>query len=374
MKYFILAGDPSGDLHASNFVKELLHLDNTAEIDFVGGKHLQDVLHKEPIIPIEKTAFMGFADVLKNLPQILKNFKTVKKRLSENKYDVVILVDYPGFNLKMAKWCKEHGFKVYYYISPTVWAWKENRVHTIIKYVDKLFCIVPFEKDFYKKYNYEVEFIGNPLLDIINQDTKIESKDEFISQYNLPNKKFIAVLPGSRFDEINRFLPIMLSITKDFKDYHFLVAGVSRFSKEFYEKFKQENISFIYDNVYPILKYSEAGIIKSGTSTMEAALFNLPQMVCYKGGQLSYIIARMLVRNIKYICMVNLILDKPVVKEFIQNDFNYKNIKSELTNLLTDKNYRQQIQNDYALMVRQLGGAGASKRLAEKIFNSLKVN
>jgi len=372
MRYFIIAGDPSGDLHGSNFIRELLKLDTSAEIDYVGGKNIEKVLHKKPLIPLDRTAFMGFIDVLKNIRTILNNFKIVKNHLLKHRYDVVLLIDYPGFNLKMAKWCKEHNYKVYYYISPTVWAWKESRVHTIINYVDKLFCILPFEKDFYKKYNYEVEFVGHPLLDIINENTVSYSRNEFIQRYHLPDKKFIAILPGSRQQEIQAILPIMTSICSYFKDYHFLIAGISRFPKELYTPFLKENSSIIYDDTYAILRFSEAGIIKSGTSTMEAALFNVPQVVCYRGGQLSYLIARLLVRNIQYISMVNLIMGKEVVKELIQNDFNEKNLRKELDKLLNDTSYRNRILNDYQIMRETLGGAGASKKLAEKIYYSLK--
>lgn len=372
MKYFIIAGDPSGDLHSSNFVKELLKLDTNAVIDFVGGKNLSEAAGKPPVIPIERTAFMGFADVLKNIRTILQNFKIVKKHLSEHSYDVIILVDYPGFNLKMAKWCKQHKMKVYYYISPTVWAWKESRVNTIIKYVDKLFTILPFETDFYKKYNYNVEFVGHPLLDIINHNTVKISRKEFIEKYHLPDKKFIAILPGSRMQEVKAILPTMTKVSKYFKNYHFLIAGLSRLPQKLYTNYLNENTSLINDDTYSILHFSEAGIIKSGTSTMEAALFELPQVVCYKGGQLSYYIAKTLIKNIKYISMVNLIMQKEVVKELIQNDLNENNLKKELEKILYDKNNIIRIKQEYQEMKKKLGGNGASKKLAEKIYYSLK--
>jgi len=371
MKYFIIAGDPSGDLHASYFVKELLNLDNAATIDFVGGNYLSNVLKKNPLIPLERTAFMGFIDVVKNLKTILENFKIVKTHLLKNKYDVIILVDYPGFNLKMAKWCKENGMKVYYYISPTVWAWKESRVHTIIKYVDKLFTILPFETDFYKKYNYNVEFVGHPLLDEITPHLIKMTKSEFQKKYHLPDTKYIAILPGSREQEIKAILPKMVSVSKYFKDYTFIIAGLSRISKDLYQPYLSDNVYIIYDDTYSILHFSEAGLIKSGTSTMEAALFNLPQVVCYKGGHLSYWIARLLVRNIKYISMVNLIMQKEVVKELIQSDLNTQNLKRELEKILFNEEVRKRIKNDYAELKEKLGGAGASKRLAEKVYFSL---
>jgi len=372
MRYFVIAGDPSGDLHSANFIKELLLLDKAAEVDFIGGKKMSVVLNKEPLIPIERTAFMGFIDVLKNIKIILENFRIVKNHLLNSHYDVVILVDYPGFNLKMAKWCKQHGMKVYYYISPTVWAWKESRVHNILRYVDKLFTIIPFETEFYKKYNYEVEFVGHPLLDSINENTIAISREDFLRKYQLPDKKFIAVLPGSRLQELNAILPIMMSVCKHFPEYHFLIAGVSRFPKDIYEKYTCKNSSIIYDDTYSILYFSEAGLIKSGTSTMEAALLGLPQVVCYKGGQVSYWIARMLVRNIQYISMVNLIMQREVVKELIQGEFNTKNLIKELERVL-DRDNAERIKTDYRLMREKLGGPGASKRLAEKIFSSLNT-
>ncbi len=371
MRYFIIAGDPSGDLHASNFVKELLILDKQAEINFVGGSKIANILNKSPLIPLERTAFMGFVDVLKNLKTILENFRIVKHHLLSNSYDVVILVDYPGFNLKMAKWCKMHNIKTYYYISPTVWAWKEKRVQTIIQCVDKLFTILPFETEFYKKYHYDVEFVGHPLLDVINKDTVTITREEFLKKYQLPDKKFIAVLPGSREQELKYILPEMIKVSKHFKDYYFVIAGISRIHKSLYKPYINENVGVIYDNTYSILKFSEAGIIKSGTSTMEAALFGLPQVVCYKGGQISYWIAKMLVKNIRYISMVNLIMEKEIVKELIQNELNEKNLKLELEKLLFDKQNNLAIKHNYSLMLEKLGGPGASKRLAQKIFYSL---
>lgn len=372
MKYFIIAGDPSGDLHSSHFIRELLKLDTNAEIDFVGGQKMAEVLNKSPLIPLERTAFMGFVDVLKNIKTILENFRIVKQHLLKHSYDVIIFVDYPGFNLKMAKWCKQQKMKVYYYISPTVWAWKESRVHQIIQYVDKLFTIIPFETEFYKKYNYDVEFVGHPLLDSINGNTVKLTREELIQKYHLPNKPFIAVLPGSRLQEIQSILPQVQKVFHHFPEHHFLIAGISRFSKDTYEKYLSDNSSVIYDDTYAIMKFSDAGIIKSGTSTMEAALMNLPQVVVYKGGNVSYWIARLLVRNIKYISIVNLIMQKEVVKELIQYDLNVKNLKLELEKILFDKENIYRIKSEYSAMREKLGGAGASKRLAEKIYYSLK--
>lgn len=372
MRYFIIAGDPSGDLYTSHFVKELLKLDPKAHIEFVGGEHTAAILQKKPLIPIERTAFMGFVDVLKNIRTILENFRIVKRHLLKNSYDVVILVDYPGFNLKMAKWCKRHHMKVFYYISPTVWAWKESRVQTIIHYVDKLFTIIPFETEFYRKYNYSTEFVGHPLLDVLNENTVTFTRQMFLQKYHLPDKPFVAILPGSRIQEIKSILPVMTSVCRFFPEYHFLIAGLSRFSADLYKPYQADNVHLLYDDTYSILKFSEAGIIKSGTSTMEAALLGLPQVVCYKGEKFSYYIARYLVKNIQYISMVNLIMQKEVVKELIQNAFNTKNLKEELSRLLSDTAYRNKIKEEYQQMREKLGGAGASKRLAEKIYAFLQ--
>lgn len=372
MRYFIIAGDPSGDMYAAHFIQKLMVLDKEAQIGFVGGKKMSEVLNQLPLIPLERTAFMGFVDVLKNSKTIFQNFKIVKNHLLKNHYEVVLLVDYPGFNLKMAKWCKLHNIKVFYYISPTVWAWKEGRVNTIIRYVDKLFTIIPFETEFYKKYNYDVEFVGHPLLDVLNENVSTMSRKDFLEKHHLPDKKIIAVLPGSRWQELKYLLPKMISVRTYFKDYQFVIAGISRFSKDIYKKYLSENVSVVNDDTYSVLQHSVAGIIKSGTSTMEAALLGLPQVVCYKGGQISYWIARMLVKNIRYISMVNLIMQKEVVKELIQHEFNEENLKNELKKILHNESTIIRMKEDYLQLKEKLGGAGASERLAEKVFYALK--
>lgn len=374
MKYYIIAGEPSGDLHASNFMKELNLLDKNAEYKFLGGDLMDKVANRKPTIHIEKMAFMGFVDVAKNLGKIKTNFKTVKADILEYKPDVVILVDYPGFNLRMAKWAKENGFKVFYYISPTVWAWKEGRVKIIKQYVDEMYVILPFETPFYKKYDCRAEFVGHPLLDAIEERKKtLLSKEEFISKNNLPQKPFIAVLPGSRKQELQYMFDIMLQLKDKFKDYEFVIGGTSNIPKEMYTKASDKGFKVVYDQTYELMQYAKAGVIKSGTSTLEAALFELPEVVCYRAGALSLWIARQVVnKDLKYISLVNLIMDREIVKELIQQDMTVENISNELNKLLNDTQRRNNIIKDYQELKTKLGGVGASKRIAISMYEHLK--
>lgn len=372
MKYYVIAGEPSGDLHASNFMKELKQIDHKADFCFLGGDLMERAVGRKPTIHIKKMAFMGFVDVVKNLGKISENFGIVKKDILQYKPDVLILVDYPGFNLRMAKWAKENGLKVFYYISPTVWAWKESRVEKVKKYVDKLFVIFPFEEAFYKKHDYQVHFVGHPLLDEIEERKKnLLSKEEFLKKNGLSSKPLIAVLPGSRKQEIERMLDSMLEVIKDFSEYEFVIGGAGHLSKDLYSKAAAQNIKVVFDQTYELMSYSKAGVIKSGTSTLESALFDLPEVVCYKGGQASYLIAKQLVK-VKYISIVNLIMDKPVVKELIQGEMTAKTISAELKELLNNSEYRSRILSDYQELKTKLGGAGASRRLANAIYDNLK--
>lgn len=371
MKYYVIAGEPSGDLHASNFMRELRLLDNSADFYFLGGDLMEQVANRKPTIHIRQMAFMGFVDVAKNLGKIKENFKIVKQDIEKQKPDVVILVDYPGFNLRMAKWAKKKGYKVFFYISPTVWAWKEGRVETIKKYVDKMFVILPFEKPFYKKHNYDVSFVGHPLLDAIEQRKKtMLSEQEFRKQNNLSEKPIIAVLPGSRKQEINYMFDTMLAIMDDFKEYQFVIGGTHNLPDSAYDKARAKGIKVVYNQTYELMQYAKAGVIKSGTSTLESALFDLPEVVCYKAGSFSFYIAKKII-NTKYISLPNLIMDKPMVKELIQEEMTADNIKSELNLLLYDENYRNRIKNDYAELKKNLGGLGASQRMAKEIYEAL---
>ena len=373
MKYYFLTGEPSGDLHASNCMKEIMLLDDKADFAFTGGDLMETLTGKKAAIHIKQMAFMGFIRVLQNIFTIKKNFKTVKQDILNYKPDLLVLVDYPGFNLRMAKWANENGIKLDYYISPTVWAWKEGRVEIIKKYTNKLFVILPFEEAFYKKHNHKVYFVGHPLIDAIEQKKPtLKSKVDFIKENGLTAKPIIAILPGSREQEIEYMLDIMMEVTKNFRDYQFVVAGTTNLLVSFYESLKRYNIKVVFNQTYELMSYAEAGIIKSGTSTLESALFKLPQVVCYKSGALSIKIAKLLV-DVKYISLPNLIMDKPVVKELIQNDLSVKGISEELHKLLFDKPYRTQIINDYTELITQLGGIGASKRLAIELVKDAET-
>jgi lipid-A-disaccharide synthase len=374
VKLFFIAGEPSGDLHASNCMKELLCLDDSIKFEFTGGPLMEAVSKTKPVIHIWQMAFMGFVDVLKNIRTINANFKKVKEAILEFKPDALVLVDYPGFNLRMARWATENKIKVYFYISPTVWAWKENRVEIIKKYTRKLFVILPFEKAFYAKHNIDVEFVGHPLLDAIEEKKRtLASRENFIGNNKLSQKPIIAVLPGSRKQEIERMMQIMLNVKDNFSGYQFVIGASNNLSKDYYKGLEQKDIRVVFDQTYELMSYATAGIIKSGTSTLESALYNLPQVVCYKAGSLSFAIAKQLV-DIKYISLVNLILDKPAVKELVQQDLTSENIKTELDLILNNKEHRQAILNDYALLYDKLGGIGASKRLAEHLMSYLKLN
>lgn len=367
MKYYFIAGEASGDLHGSNCIREIKKLDATANFAFTGGDLMEEVTGVKAGIHIKQMAFMGFVDVLKNIRTINKNFKIVKEEILKFKPDLLVLVDYPGFNLRMAKWATEQGIKVDYYISPTVWAWKEGRVEQIKKYTNKLFVILPFEEAFYQKHNHKVYFTGHPLIDAIEQQKPhFKSRDLFVQENNLSDKPLIAVLPGSRVQEIERMLGIMLEVTKDFKDYQFVVAGSANLPKTHYDSLAKHNIKVVFNQTYELMSYAKAGIIKSGTSTLESALFKLPQVVCYKAGSVSFAIGKKLVK-IKYISLVNLIMDKLIVKELIQDEFTAANISAELKRLLQDESYRANMVNEYEQLIKHLGGGGASARIAKHL-------
>jgi lipid-A-disaccharide synthase len=367
MKYYFIAGEASGDLHASNCMREIRKLDASAEFAFTGGDLMEKAGNNAADVHIRDMAFMGFVDVLKNIGAIRKNFKTVKKKILEFRPDLLVLVDYPGFNLRMARWAAEHGIKADYYISPTVWAWKEGRVEEIRKYTHKLFVILPFEESFYAKHNHRVYFVGHPLIDAIEQQRPgFRTREKFVADNGLDGREIIAVLPGSRIQEIERMLKVMVEAVKHFSGYQFVIAGTSHLPEKYYHLPCSENLKVVYDQTYELMTYARAGVIKSGTSTLESALFRLPQVVCYKGGAVSFAIGKRLV-NVKYISLVNLIMDQPVVKELVQDDFTVKNIVDELKKLLEDPDYRAAMINSYNQLRGMLGGAGASARIAAHI-------
>lgn len=368
MKYYIIAGEASGDLHASNLVKALKQKDASANFRGWGG----DMLKAEGVELVEhyrNTSFMGFVEVIKNLRTIFRFLAECKRDILNYKPDALILVDYPGFNLRIAEFAKQQNLKVFYYISPQIWAWKEGRVKKIKRDVDKMFVILPFEKDFYKKHNYEVEFVGHPLLDAIKSFSNTKN---FVEENNLSDKKIVALLPGSRAQEIKKMLEPMKEVAQHFPDYQFVIAGVNSVEKNIYEEeLRGTELKVVFNQTYQLLQNSSAAIVTSGTATLETALFGVPQMVCYKGNSISYFIGKQLVKVI-YISLVNLIMDKEVVRELIQQNMNVENMKTELKKLLSDENYRSLILNEYKLLQNSLGGSGASEKTAEAIFKSIQ--
>lgn len=369
MKYYIIAGEASGDLHGSNLMKALQQKDSEADFRFWGGDLMQDV-GGTLVKHYKELAFMGFVEVILNLRTIFKNIKLCKNDISAYKPDVIIFIDYPGFNFRIAKWAKEEGYKTHYYISPQLWAWKENRIKKVKRDVDQMYVILPFEKSFYEdKHNYPVHFVGHPLLDAIKEFER-PSFDEFIAEHNLSNKPIIALLPGSRKQEISKMLDVMLSVVDNFSDYQFVIAGAPGQDASFYKQFlKKKQVSLIQNKTYQLLSLSTAALVTSGTATLETALFKVPEVVCYKGNYISYLIAKQII-TLKFISLVNLIMDREVVKELIQNEFNTKQLKAELQKILED-NHRKKIFDDYTELEHQLGDSGASQKTAELIFKDL---
>lgn len=369
MKYYLIAGEASGDLHASNLMKSIKSRDPEAQFRFWGGDLMAEVAGQKPVKHYRDLAFMGFMEVALNLRTILGNIKFCKKDIQEFKPDVLILVDYPGFNLRIAEFAKSLGIKVVYYISPQLWAWKEGRVETIKKYVDEMLVILPFEKDFYKKHYVEAHFVGHPLLDAVSGLKPIDIQ-KFKTENKLNNKEIIALLPGSRKQEVEKMLQIMLSVRSYFIDYQFVIAGAPSLPKEFYSKFVDDDVHFVSNKTYDLLRCSKAALVTSGTATLETALLNVPEVVCYRGSRISYEIGKRLIKNIKYISLVNLIMDREVVKELIQNDLTTENLVLELK-LILDEN-RNRILSDYTQLRHKLGDSGASENAAEIIVNAAK--
>jgi lipid-A-disaccharide synthase len=369
MKYYIIAGEASGDLHGSNLIKEIKKLDGNADFRAWGGDKMQD-LGLDLVKHHKDLAFMGFVEVIRNLPTILKNLKFCKEDILEYAPDALILIDYPGFNLRLVKWAKEKGLKVIFYISPQVWAWKESRVSLIKNYVDKMIVILPFEKEFYKKFDVDVDYVGHPLVKVV-EDYKTDAASN-----NVHDKNIIALLPGSRKQEIKRKLPVMLEASKHFPHYNFIVAKAPGITDEYYNRFLSpfNNVTAVAGQTYSILIQSKAALVTSGTATLETALFEVPEVVCYKAGELSYQIAKRLIK-LNFISLVNLIMNKEVVKELIQNDLTVKNLKNELEQLLTDPVRQQQIKNDYRDLKNLLSqGGNASANAAKIIYNFVQVS
>ena len=367
MKYYIIAGEASGDLHASNLMRELKQQDPAAEFRFWGGDLMEEqggtlVKHYRDL------AFMGFAEVLMNIRTIAANIRFCKKELLEYKPDVVLFVDYPGFNLRISEFAKKHGIKTVYYISPQIWAWKQNRIKKIKRDVDVMMCINPFEEDFYKKHNYPIHYVGHPLLDAV-RGKHIDAGVDFRKENALDDRKIIAVLPGSRKQEISKMLPLMSKMANIYPQYQFAVAATKHHDKAYYESFMGENkLPLLYGKTYPLLLNAHAALVTSGTATLETALFNVPQVVCYVANPISYQIAKRLVK-VSYISLPNLIMDQKIVTELIQSDFNEVRLCKEFEDIVEGEG-RTKMLDDYAVMSKKLGDGGASKKAANIVFEA----
>ena len=378
-KIYIISGEASGDLHGSNLLKEFIQQNNESssplnlQFRFWGGDKMEEAIGHKPIKHFKDLAFMGFVEVLANIRTILGNISFCKKDIESFQPDALLLIDYPGFNLRIAEWAKSKGIKIYYYISPTVWAWKESRVFKIKKAVDHMFVILPFEKPFYDKFNYHVDYVGHPLLDAIQQYRSIQKdRTQFILENNLQTSPIIAILPGSRKQEIRKKLPVMLDAVKDLKEYQIIVAGAPSLDHSFYEEFiTSDSVKLVHGKTYDLLSASEAAIVTSGTATLETALLDIPEVVCYKTSKISYSIAKRLVK-IKFISLVNLIMDKEVVRELIQADCTSEAIKMELSYVLEGGKNRKRILGEYQEMKKILGEGGASKKVAQLMLKTIQ--
>jgi len=370
-KYYIIAGEASGDLHASNLIAELRKKDPNAEFRGFGG----DLMQKqgmELVRHYRTMAYMGFVEVAVNLRKVLNNINFCKKDIEEYQPDALILVDYPGFNLRIAEFAHKKGLKVFYYVSPQVWAWKRRRVQQIRKSVDKMLVILPFEEDFYKRYGVDVTYVGNPLLDELAKFGS-GNRSIFLRRNSLGEKReIIALLPGSRTQEVKRMLPTMLKVVPHFPNYQFVVAGVSSVDTSLYKKIIGNSDVFLIENqTYDLLQNASAALVTSGTATLETALFSVPEVVCYKANGFSYLIAKWLIK-VKFISLVNLVMEKEVVKELIQRDLTEENLVEELDQLLHNAKCQRRLLEDYEELKDRLGNAGASAMAAEVIGEELR--
>ncbi len=372
MRYFIIAGEQSGDLHGSNLVKELIRTDSEAEI-FCWGGDLMESAGATLLMHYSKTAFMGFILVLRNLRTISRNLSLCKQHIADFSPDLVILIDYPGFNLRIAEYAKISGLKVFYYISPKLWAWNEKRVEKVKKYIDRMYIIFPFEVEFYRKHDIDVEYRGNPLVDETERRiAAMPSREELLKSLGLEEKPVIGLLAGSRRHEVESILPQMISIVRYFPHYQFVLAGVKNLPDELYLKItKREPVKLLNDKTSEILYLSEAALVASGTATLEAALFNVPQVVCYKGDFFSMLIAWMVIK-VKFISLVNLIMQSEVIKELLGYSLNKRNLLKEFKKIIAGGEGRDRILENYNQLRDKLGPAGASGRVAEDMVKELK--
>ncbi|MBN1108842.1 MAG: lipid-A-disaccharide synthase [Bacteroidales bacterium] len=372
MKYFIIAGEQSGDLHGSNLIRELIRSDNDAEVVCWGGD-LMEAAGARLLMHYRDTAFMGFTAVVKSIRTIRRNLKLCKEQIIEHSPGVIILIDYPGFNLRIAEFASCEGLKVFYYISPKFWAWNEGRVRKVKKYVSRMFIILPFEKEFYEKHGITVEYHGNPLVDEVEkQRSAMPQAAEILSSLQLDTRPVIALMAGSRKHEVEKILPVMLKTVKHFPDHQFVLAGVKNISDGIYNRIlKDSPVTLIREKTYEILSIARAALVKSGTSTLEAALFGVPQVVCYRNDFLTMLLGWFVIR-VRYISLVNLIVNREVVRELLQYSVTEKNLVSELNSVLPGGTKRRMILEGYLELKEKLGPAGASSRIAGEMLRELK--
>jgi lipid-A-disaccharide synthase len=372
MKYFIIAGEQSGDLHGSNLIRELHRADPHAEISCWGGG-LMEAAGARLLKHYRDTAFMGFVVILKNIRTIARNLKLCKQQVKEFGPDLLILIDYPGFNLRIAEYASKEGLRVFYYISPKFWAWNEKRVEKIKRFVNRMYIIFPFEKDFYAKHGIEVEYRGNPLVDELEKKSLVlADKESLRKQLGVPSRPVIALLAGSRRHEVEHILPMMLRMVKYYPDYQFILTCVATLNPEFYKRIiGSADIMMVTDKTYEVLKISEAALVTSGTATLETALFDVPQVVCYRGDFLSMLIAWLVIK-VPFISLVNLIADAVVVKELLGYSVNEHNLRRELQNILPGSPERNKLLEGYRMIREKLGPSGASQRIAEDMVRQIK--
>lgn len=383
MKYYIIAGEASGDLHGGNLIRALLAKDPDAVIRFWGGDNMEQAAaaalpgHAVQVRHIRDLAFMGIVEVLSHLSAVLGNIRFCKHDILEFRPDVVVFIDYPGFNLKIAKFTHDHGFRNVHYISPQIWAWKKGRIRPMRRNLDSLCYILPTEQDFYAHNDFpQALYVGHPLLDEVQRYRAAQPKEDAVLAPAGDDRKLIALLPGSRKQELRRLLPIMVRMAANHPEYRFAIAGMSLLGKDYYRQFiptNVANVDIVLDDTYGLLAAAYAGIICSGTATLETALFRLPQVVCYQCNKISAAIARRLIASrIKYISLVNLIADKPVVCELIQDDYNLQRLETEFDRITSHPDVRQSMMDEYDRVAMQLGGIGASQRTADEIVRVAK--
>ena len=366
-RLYIVAGEASGDLHGSNLIRALKSQEDMLSIRCWGGD-LMSQAGGVVVKHIRELAFMGFIEVLLNLRTIYKNLKFCKADILDFKPDILILIDYPGFNLRIAEWASRNGIRVCYYISPQVWAWKQSRVFKIKRFVEKMYVILPFEEEFYAKFNYPVTYVGHPLLDAIKN---YEPAERFIQQLNVSaDRPVITLLPGSRKQEVTVKLPIMLEAVKPLREYRIIVIGAPSLDSDLYKKIMGDNGEIYFGHTYDLLSISEAALVTSGTATLEAAIMRIPQVVCYKGSRVSYSIAKFLIK-IRFISLVNLIMDEEVVSELIQDECNAERMREELLKLLKGGSGREKLLEAYDRLDLKLGQGGASLKVAQSLLKTL---